>query len=352
MISLETVADDGLDIYAAMAGVTFSNLPSAPSTHKILVKITLTNLAESATRNLRVKATTAGDTYLIYTDHYISLTNGDADDVLVCQIGPFVYGVGPDLDVTIGSDNAGDTEVDVEITVFSDDPEYYLTCRAAETTPTANSLTARIKAIDTNTGGLGGAAMRGTDGANTVVPDAAGVVATALGLLETHGDDTWATATSTTVSDKTGFKLASDGLASVTAWTVNLTGNLSGSVGSVTTKTGYSLVSTGLDLVTAWTTDITGDITGNLSGSVGSVTTKTGYVLAATGLDSITTTGPTNAATNFREMIVQVWRRFFKKSTLTSSALVTFADDGSTPVTTQAISDDGTTETQGAATTP
>ena len=37
--------------------------------------------------------------------------------------------------------------------------------------------------------------MRGTDGANTVVPDAAGVVATALGLLETHGDAAWATAT-------------------------------------------------------------------------------------------------------------------------------------------------------------
>lgn len=51
-----------------------------------------------------------------------------------------------------------------------------------------------------------------------------------------------------TVSDKTGFKLSSDGLAAVTAWTIaitgNITGNLSGSVGSVTTvsdKTGYSL---------------------------------------------------------------------------------------------------------------
>ena len=279
MISLETVADDGLDIYAAMAGVTFSNLPSAPSTHKILVKITLTNLAESATRNLRVKATTAGDTYLIYTDHYISLTNGDADDVLVCQIGPFVYGVGPDLDVTIGSDNAGDTEVDVEITVFSDDPEYYLTCRAAETTPTANSLTARIKAIDTNTGGLGGAAMRGTDGANTVVPDAAGVVATALGLLETHGDGTWATATSTTVSDKTGFKLASDGL------------------------------------------------------------------------DSVATTAPTGVASNFREMVVAVWRRFFKKADKNENTnqIKTYADNGTDVLTTQTISDEGGVETQGGA---
>ena len=40
-----------------------------------------------------------------------------------------------------------------------------------------------------------------------------------------------------TISDKTGFKLASDGLALVTAWTVgitgNLTGNVTGSVGSI-----------------------------------------------------------------------------------------------------------------------
>ena len=35
------------------------------------------------------------------------------------------------------------------------------------------------------------------------------------------------------VSDKTGFKLASDGLALVTSWTVDITGSLSGSVGSV-----------------------------------------------------------------------------------------------------------------------
>lgn len=47
--------------------------------------------------------------------------------------------------------------------------------------------------------------MRGTDGANTTVPDAAGVVATALGTLQTHGDGTWATAT--------GFAEAGDQMA-------------------------------------------------------------------------------------------------------------------------------------------
>lgn len=38
-------------------------------------------------------------------------------------------------------------------------------------------------------------------------------------------------------------------------------------------KTGYALASNGLASVTAWTVDVTGNITGNLSGSVGSVTT-------------------------------------------------------------------------------
>lgn len=43
-------------------------------------------------------------------------------------------------------------------------------------------------------------------GANTTVPDAAGVVATALGNLETHGDSEWATATgfNTVVPDAAG----------------------------------------------------------------------------------------------------------------------------------------------------
>jgi hypothetical protein len=55
-----------------------------------------------------------------------------------------------------------------------------------------------------------------------------------VSVAEVVGDKTGYTAT---VSDKTGFKLASDGLALVTAWTVgitgSLTGNVTGSVGSI-----------------------------------------------------------------------------------------------------------------------
>lgn len=54
-----------------------------------------------------------------------------------------------------------------------------------------------------------------------------------LEALRDRGDTAWITATSVTVSDKTGFKLASDGLALVTTWTVDITGSLSGSVGSI-----------------------------------------------------------------------------------------------------------------------
>lgn len=72
--------------------------------------------------------------------------------------------------------------------------------------------------------------------------------------------------------------------------------------------------------------------------------------LSATGLDSIPTTAPTGVATTFREMLVQTWRRFFRKSTLTGTQLKTYADDGSTVLTTQAVSDDATTQTQGTST--
>lgn len=47
-------------------------------------------------------------------------------------------------------------------------------------------------------------------------------------------DAVWSTATRA-LTDKLGFKLASDGLALVTAWTVAITGSLSGAVGSIAT---------------------------------------------------------------------------------------------------------------------
>jgi hypothetical protein len=80
------------------------------------------------------------------------------------------------------------------------------------------------------------------------------------------------------------------------------------------------------------------------------VSDKTGYSLSSDGLDSVSTTQPDGVASNFREMIVQTWRRFFKKATQTSTQLITYKDDGTTAATTQTVSDASGTETQGEAT--
>jgi hypothetical protein len=113
-------------------------------------------------------------------------------------------------------------------------------------------------------------------------------------------------------------------------------------VGSNADKTGYSLASpppSAADNATAvWAAEAR------------ALTDKAGFALAAGGLDAIPTTAPAGVAGNFREMIVQLWRRAFKRSTLTATQLVTYADDGSTAITTQAVSDDGDTQTLGAAT--
>jgi hypothetical protein len=78
---------------------------------------------------------------------------------------------------------------------------------------------------------------------------------------------------------------------------------------------------------------------------------KTGFKLAADGLDLVSTAPPAGVAGDFREMLVQLWRRFFRRAVLDHGAgtLATYADDGATVTTTQAVSETATTETQEAA---
>jgi len=75
-------------------------------------------------------------------------------------------------------------------------------------------------------------------------------------------------------------------------------------------------------------------------------TYKPEMVLASDAFDNIAITEPSGVASNFREMLVQLWRRFFKKSTATRDALKTYKDDSS-EATSQAVSFDGTTKTVG-----
>jgi hypothetical protein len=116
----------------------------------------------------------------------------------------------------------------------------------------------------------------------------------------------------------------------------SVTGNVGGSVGSVA-----------------------GNVDGNVTGSVGSVTagvtladnaiTSAKIAPAAISSSKFSVAAITGVATGILEKIDQNWRHLFKKSTLTATELKTYADDGTTVLTTQNASDDGTTQTLGSA---
>lgn len=128
----------------------------------------------------------------------------------------------------------------------------------------------------------------------------------------------------------------------VLTWNTTAQGSISSSVWNALTAS-YGTAGTYGALIES------GNVGGGNIVATATVSDKTGFKLASDGLDLVATTAPTGAATNFREMVVQTWRRFFKKATKTDTQLVTYADNGTTPITTQAINDDGSTETQGAA---
>lgn len=72
-----------------------------------------------------------------------------------------------------------------------------------------------------------------------------------------------------------------------------------------------------------------------------------GVKLHSAGLDSISTTAPSGVASNYREMMVQLWRRFFKKTVKSASGLTikTYADDGTTVITTQTYTTTASSDT-------
>lgn len=127
--------------------------------------------------------------------------------------------------------------------------------------------------------------------------------------------------------------------------TGNLTVGLSFNVTSGVSFGGGFTIST--NLIVGGTTTLTGAVTAsNASNNI------TGIVLRSNGLDSISTTAPTGVAANFREMMVQLWRRFFTKARKddNTGTIVTYADNGTTPLTTQSFTNAGGVETVNTAT--
>lgn len=136
----------------------------------------------------------------------------------------------------------------------------------------AGGALALIKLIPTT-------AMRGTDNANTTVPDAAGVAPTAV---ENRAEmDSNSTQLAAIVDDTGQIGTAGAGLSNINLPNQtmdiigSITGNLSGSVGSVTGAVG------------SVTGNVGGDVQGNLDGAVATTTTNTDLVSAASIADAV-----------------------------------------------------------------
>jgi len=124
---------------------------------------------------------------------------------------------------------------------------------------------------------------------------------------------------------------------------------IEGDTGELQTNQGNWLTATGFATSIALATAQADLDDPNQYKATGFLTDKAGFSLAAGGLDAIPITAPAGVASDFREMIVQLWRRFFEKAVMTATTLTTYADDGATPITAQTISTVGSTQTQGAA---
>jgi hypothetical protein len=207
-------------------------------------------------------------------------------------------------------------------------------------------------------------------------PNAAAITAMNSGLatgveitaLQAHGDGAWATAT--------GFALAGSAPGWYTAPDNSDIANLVAAVGSslgshvssILTIVGTSGVVVGsyasgqappaaAAISTALLQDTTaGDFT--VSGSLGSLfvasMTSSGVLVAPSGLDNISTVepAPPTSGWNFRQMLLALFARGFRKNTVPDSGngnWTTYQADGATVMATQAVTDNGTTQTQGAA---
>lgn len=174
-----------------------------------------------------------------------------------------------------------------------------------------------VGAVGSVTGNVGGNVV-GT--VASVVGNVGGVAGTTqtfdalqTALNSAHGSGSWATATSVTVSDKTGFSLSASGLAAISAWTVNITGTLSGNVGGIAgTTTTLDALQTAL----------------NSAHGSGSWATATGFsTLDAAGVRTAVGLGSANLDTQFAALPTAA---AVATAVFTTAMTEAYAADGST----------------------
>lgn len=277
------------DITSPGYTLTFDTTPSAPLWHKVYFEINLLLRAADVQRTLTCTVQNTGQT-VDYARVYPTVVDSEDSNYNQVVIGPFVLPYSTIIKLTIVSDYASDANVDANVRMLSDDAEYILHHFPAENGLVALSPASRLQVLDelTKASGAGDLAA--------MLTAAARLTAARAGVLT---------------------DLINDGRLDAI-----------------------------FDLILADTAELQGNQTDWATATSVTVSDKTEFKLASDGLDSVATTEPAGVASNFREMVVQTWRRFFKKNTLTATQLKTYKDDASI-ATTQPVSDDDTTQTMG-----
>ena len=246
---------------------------------------------------------------------------------------------------------------------------------AAYSTATAGSL---VKEVADNAGGsaLTAAAIADAvwDEASTGHTDAGKAGAQVWTDIDAILADTGTDGVVVAAASKTGYALSATQSFNLTG---SITGNLSGSVGSVTGAVGS---------VTGAVGSVTGNVGGNVAGSVGSVTGAVGSVtgnvggnvtgsvgsVASGGITAASiATGAIDADALTADAVAEIWSQALTEATSvpaatasvlsaigwvyllarnkieqTASTQTAYADNGSTPVATAGVTDDGTTFTR------
>jgi len=149
MLQLQTSTDE-MNL-AEGSGTSWKPLIAAenPPVHRVVVHVRLTALAVGS-RSLTVRIAST-DYDRIYAEINNVIESAAAGNEFTITSDPLPVSVALGLKVDLKSDNENDTAVTVETKIYSVDVEYYLAYRAAETSPTADSLVERAKSVDDRT---------------------------------------------------------------------------------------------------------------------------------------------------------------------------------------------------------
>lgn len=189
--------------------------------------------------NLVTVVATAANGFESGKDYHLVITTGTVDSVSVVGevVGRFTLGrSAAAVDLANGTDGLGAIKAETSA-ILTDTAEIGTAGAGLTNINLPNQTMDIVGNITGNLSGSVGSIATGGIAAASFAANAINAAALAADAGTEIGTAVWAT-TTRILTAGTNIQLPSNGLANVTAWTVNITGNLSGTVGSVTGAVG------------------------------------------------------------------------------------------------------------------